>query len=622
MRRRAAEREGFSRTLRLRLTVIALLVTAGFISMTWRLYSVQVLGHERYRRSATDMHTSSEKVYSYRGDILTRDGVILARDVINYEVGIDPTRINAENLHRAVRDTCKILGVPADDRRERLALAMEKKSSENAMGRQWLSLGRRVEQDEKREIERTLSEYLSESELRAIVARPYTRRAYPRGAFVSSVVGVTNREGRGIEGLERMLDPILSSRDGRREVQVGGKMQGQLRAFGLDNAYLAPVSGYNLRSTIDSRVQAIVERSLQWGIKRKGAAVGCCIVMDCLNGDILAMANYPTYDPERFREYPREERDRRRKNLAIENVYEPGSLMKVLIMATAIEYGLVRLDRSVRSYMPSSVSWSGGTSARFGSRTVRDTHPHPDMTVEEALVFSSNIGMSTIGLLLGRDRLIDTFDRFGFGVPTGVALPAERSGKYPPRENWKRFYETVSVSFGYAVTVTPLQQIRAFAALVNGGYLLEPRLIESLEREDEVRRFPERVEVGRVISGATSKRIRELLGQVVERGTSRYLKVEGLPFGAKTGTAYMMEGKRYSTKDYLASFEAVYPVDDPQVVVLCMIEKPRIGSHYGAMVSGPVVVQILRHMYNAAADCQLAKIENWQVPALESGGLE
>ena len=178
MRRRAAEREGFSRTLRLRLTVIALLVTAGFISMTWRLYSVQVLRHERYRRSATDMHTSSEKVSSYRGDILTRDSVILARDVINYEVGIDPTRINAENLHRAVRDTCKILGVPAEDRRERLALAMEKKSSENAIGRQWLSLGRRVEQDEKREIERTLSEYLSESELRAIVARPYTRRAY------------------------------------------------------------------------------------------------------------------------------------------------------------------------------------------------------------------------------------------------------------------------------------------------------------------------------------------------------------------------------------------------------------------------------------------------------------
>ncbi len=193
MRRRAVERDEFSRSLRLRLIVVALLVSAGFISMAWRLYSVQVLGHERYLRSANEMHTSSEKVYGYRGDILTRDGVILARDVINYEVGLDPTRIKAENLYRAVRDTCKILGVPADDRRERLALAMEKKSSENAMGRQWLSLGRRVEQDEKREIERTLSEYLSESELRAIVARPYTRRAYPRGAFMSSVVGVTNR---------------------------------------------------------------------------------------------------------------------------------------------------------------------------------------------------------------------------------------------------------------------------------------------------------------------------------------------------------------------------------------------------------------------------------------------
>ncbi len=622
MRREEAERVGFAWTLRLRLTVFALLVSMGFLGMTWRLYCIQILGHERYRRSASDMHTRTEKVHGYRGDIISRDGVILARDVLNYEVGLDPTRIAAESLHRAVRDICAILDVSVDERRERLALAMEKQSSESADGRQWLSLGPRVEQDARREIERTLSEYLTPSEMGAVVALPYTRRIYPRGALMSAVVGVTNRDGRGTEGLERALDPILSSRDGHREVRVGGRTQGQLRAYGTDRAYVAPVSGYNVRSTIDSRVQSIVERDLRWGIERTGAVAGTCIVMDCTNGDILALANYPAYDPERFREYPREERDKRRRNRAVENVCEPGSLIKPIVMAGALERGLVRLDQSVRSYMPASVSWSGGTSARFGSRTVRDVNPHPEMTVEEALISSSNIGMAVVGLLLGRDRIIDTFEAFGFGAPTGVALPAEAGGSYPPAASWKRFYETVSVSFGYAITVTPLQQLRAFAALVNGGYLLEPRLVHSFERDGVERRLPDRVEVGRPISSVTSERIRQLLGRVVEDGTARYLKVEGLPFGAKTGTAHMIEGKRYSDQDYLASFEAVYPIADPRVVVLCMIEKPRRGSHYGAMVAGPVVVQILRHMYKAAANCQLAKIQKWEEPAIADGGLE
>ncbi len=603
MSRSDADQTASPRVSHVRLTVLAILVSAGFIALGWRLYAIQVLGHERYLESARRMQTRTEKVHGYRGDISSRDGVLLARDVINYEIALDPTKIDAENLYRTIRDICQILGASADYRRERLALAAEKK----ARAKQYLALGERVEKTAKEVIWRTVSEYLRPREMDGLIALSYTRRIYPRGSFMSAVVGVADHENHGTEGLERTMDYYLSSQNGLREVRVGGKMRGQLRAYSLENAYVAPVSGYNVQSTIDSRIQSIVEEMLRWGIRRKGAAAGSCVVMDSTSGDILALANYPTYDPGHFREYPEAEREKRRKNRVVENLYEPGSVAKVFTMAAVLEHGIADLNRPIRAYLPAGVKWEGGRSAHFGSRTVRDVRAHPDMTVEDTLIHSSNIGMSILGLRLGRDRVIEALTRFGIGVRTDVLLPAEAAGSYPPAESWTRFYTTVSVSFGYEVMVTPIQLARGFAALVNGGYLLKPRIVDSIERDGVVRRFPRREVVGRPISEATSQRMRELLRKVIERGTGKYLRIEGFPYGGKTGTARLVKGKHYSNSDHLASFVAFYPVDDPQVVVISMIEKPRRGSHYGAMVSGPVVVEILRRMYNVEEECRLAK---------------
>jgi cell division protein FtsI (penicillin-binding protein 3) len=238
---------------------------------------------------------------------------------------------------------------------------------------------------------------------------------------------------------------------------------------------------------------------------------------------------------------------------------------------------------------------------------VSDVHEHPGMNFEEALVHSSNIAMALIGLQLGRARIVEVFDSFGLCRPTGIRLPAEARGKYTDKSEWRPLYSTVSVSFGYELMVSPIQLATAFAAVVNGGYLLEPRIVDRMVRDGVVETLPSRKVIGRPISEATSRRMREILKRVVEEGTARYLAVKGFEFGGKTGTADMARGG-YTKKDYLASFEAFAPYDNPRVVALCMLEKPREGSYYGGVAAGPIVVEVFRRLFHVDEEMELTRL--------------
>jgi cell division protein FtsI/penicillin-binding protein 2 len=288
-------------------------------------------------------------------------------------------------------------------------------------------------------------------------------------------------------------------------------------------------------------------------------------------------------------------------------MYEPGSVIKPFLVSRVLDRGIGRRDQLVRDLISGPVTWDGGRRARFGRRTVTDVHEYPDLTVERAVVYSSNICMSILGLRLGRAGIMDVLTSFGFCEKTGIDLPFEAAGKHTPAEQWNPIYSPVSVSFGYEVMITPLQLCRAFAAVVNGGYLLKPRIVDRVCRDGEEQVFPARQVVGQPISAETSRNMREILRRVVEEGTARWLKIEGFEFGAKTGTADMAKGG-YLRKDYLASFEAFAPCENPQVVALCMIEKPRGSSYYGAMVAGPIVVEVLRRIFHVAGETRLALV--------------
>ena len=582
-----------TRVCRVWLAVMAVGLSLSLIALGARLFKIQVLDHSVYHAFAEKTHIAAESTRGYRGDIFSADGVLLARDTTKFKVGIDPTFVSKKNIPAVVRLICDAIGETEDYARRRQQRALEAKKR----GVAFVHLGTRVDEETVAEIREALATFLDGKQIRGLTTSREMWRQYPRGSFAGHVVGVTNLQGEGVEGIELAMEPYLSPQNGRREFLVDASRE-RNRIFQLDNLYLEPVQAYDVHLTLDSRVQAIAEEELEAGVLHDKAEAGAILVMDCRTGDILAMASYPSYDPARFGEYPEEERERRRPNGVIEKLFEPGSVLKPLILSRALKAGVCRPEQNIRSLLGPRATWDGGKRAKFGYRTVRDTHEHANMTVEHALRYSSNIGLTAIGLRLGREGLKETFASFGLGEATGIRLPAEGVGEYPI-DPWKPYDEGVSSCFGYAVMLSPLQLCRAFAAVVNGGYLLRPRLVKRLVRGSETHEFPQREVVGRPLDEETSSEMRRILrGVIEEEGTGRYLRLEGFRYGAKTGTARVQKNGNYHANDFLSSFEAFAPYKDPEVVIVCMVEKPRGSHHYGSWVAGPIVVQVIRRLFN------------------------
>lgn len=591
------------RVHRLRFAAVAALLTLGFAVLASRLFVIQIVDHEKHLRAAKKLRRGSDALLAYRGDIHLADGVLVARDIVEHEVGLDPRRLSPEKVQQVVRLISDALGKPAEHRRERLLKALEKKEK----GGSYILLAHGMSEALLAEVRGALERLLAPGEMKAFIAEPRPRRTYPRGTLAASVVGVTDQDGGGVEGIEKSMGAYLSPQDGRREVVKDGPQK--TRIFTLDSVEVAPVGGYDVYLTIDSVLQAIVEEELALGVRREKAESGLFVLMDPNTGDVLAMASYPTYDPNRFSEYPGVERKKRRQNKVIESLYEPGSVIKIFYAAHALGEGIAERGQLMRTLVGGSMSWDGGRFARVGRRVIEDVRVHEDLTLEDSVIFSSNIGMSILGLRLGKAGILDVLSRFGLDRPTGIALPAEARWEPwgTPRRRWNPLMSPVSASFGYEVMVTPLQLCRAFAAVVNGGYLLKPRIIERLARDDDLRAFPRREVEGRPISEETSRSMREILRLVVEEGTAKWLKIEGFEFGGKTGTARMAKGG-YRREDYLASFEGFAPFENPRVVALCMIEKPTATSYYGGMVAGPIVAEVFRRMFHVRNPTKLTII--------------
>jgi len=591
------------RNHRVRLILAASLLSLVFAGLLGRLFYIQVLDHERYAMSAKRMRSSSEPVPAYRGDVSTRDRVLVSRDIVEFEIGIDPRFLSVESIKTVVRLVSDAMDKSPEERRERLHSALHRKET----GGEYVRLVTRVPESMVKELDEALDRMLSPEERKGVVTEPNPRRTHPREVFASHVVGVTDADGRGIEGIEKSLSAYLSRRDGFREVLRDARQK--TRSFKLGNLDVAPVGGFDVYLTIQSTLQAIVEEELEAGIEREKAEGGVFVLMDLHSGDVLALASYPDFDPNRYSDYPAKERERRRANKAVESLYEPGSVIKPFFAALCLEKGLVRRDQLMTGLAAPPVSWDGGRHARIGRRLVTDVHEHPGMTFEGAVVHSSNIGLSILGLKLGKQGIMDAVDRFGFNRPTGINLPAE-AYKVPwaPPMEWHATYSPVSASFGYEVMLTPIQLCRAFAALVNGGYLLVPRLVDRVERQGEVHEFPRRQIERQAISEDTSRQMREILRLVVEEGTAKWLRIEGFEFGGKTGTSNLLKHAGYTKEDYLASFEGFAPYENPQVAAICMVEKPRGDSIYGGMVAGPIVAEVFRRIFKVQNQTKLANL--------------
>ncbi len=621
---------------------INLLLAAGLVSIVFgvlffRLFKLQVLEHDYYSGRVDRIVQVADNTRGHRGLIKTRDGTMLAVDVPRYTLAMDPGlpsraprgpeeavdyhRIPDEYQEFVVNFIARKLSY-SDVKRRKILNRLYKSKDAFLSGRstplRYLVLADRQEQeevnallDEMRETLRSasLEEGKSEDDIKELLR--YFRvgkgglcltevhhRVYPKKNALSHVIGTVmpgDREGdlRGLEGIERTLNSYLEGRDGRSQYFCDGLRKTWF--YNPDNVAIASTDGYNVTLTIDSRIQKIVEEELAKGVKAKEAEAGVAVVMDCRNGEVLAMASYPDFDPARFHGYPPKELSERRRNRVIESQFEPGSTIKPLVAALALEKGVVRLEELI---------WKGGDVEKILGRTVRDAHDKGPLSFEDAVVHSSNIGLAKVGLRLAKPGLNELLDRFHFGVKTKIPLPGEAPGSRRKLSEWSEKYTSISVSFGYGLTVTPIQLASAYCALVNGGMYYRPRLILKVQREGEVHRVdPE--PMGRVVSEGISEEMRRILNQVVIRGTGRWHQIKGFQYGAKTGTAIVSQGKKgyigSEGKQYRSSFVAFAPYEEkkkPDIVVMVTIEKPnrRLG-YYGSVVCGPVVKNVLRRIY-------------------------
>jgi cell division protein FtsI (penicillin-binding protein 3) len=502
--------------------------------------------------------SSWEVIPAMRGGIYDQAGRAMAVNAARYDLALDPSAAGFREHQTTFFDRLsRLTGESAASIRQRV----ERRTSP-----QYVLLRRNISEAQKEEIESW--------ETPGLILSPLYSRRYNYGSAAAHALGYLDTDGTGIAGLELQYDEFLRGEDGRRTVKRDRLRQ--VKAF-VGGTVIEPKHGESIRLTIDLIRQAIAEEELARGISETGATWGTVVAMDPRTGAILAIANAPTYDPNRAAVFS----DGARRNRALTDRIEPGSTFKLVAAVAAVEQGLVALGDTVDT---------GDGFGVFGGRTMRDTQAHGRISFADVIAKSSNVGTARIASRMQPGTLYQYARNMGFGQPTYVDLPGEVAGflKRPP--SWSGTTLT-SMSIGYEVDVTPLQLLVAYSALANGGVVVQPYIVS--EREDVTGRRTWRARpdsIRRAFRKETASTLLPAFEQVVNEGTARRAAVEGMQIAGKTGTARKASGGRYAMA-YRASFVGFFPAEDPAVVMIVVLDEPRHGS-YGGAVAAPIFGRI------------------------------
>jgi cell division protein FtsI (penicillin-binding protein 3) len=551
-----------------RATISARLLVGAAIFVLWavgiqaRLLYLQVHKHEALQSRAENQSARTMDISAKRGDILDRRGRVLAYSVDADSVYGVPSEI--ENAERAASALCAALTDCAPKEQDALATRLRQK-------RAFVYVRRRVTPPQARRI--------LELNLEGIGFIKEDRRFYPKKQLAAQVLGFVGVDNKGLAGIEAAYDSQISGALGKLLYQTDA------RGHAFSRLERPPTVGATVELTIDEYLQHIAERELREGVARNRAAGGTVVIMSPTTGEILALANEPTFNPNAFSAASPEHR----RNRAVQDIYEPGSTFKVVTASAAIEENVIGVN--------DLIDVSGGK-IRFGSRVIHDTHDYGTLSFTDVMVKSSNVGAIKVGLTLGAERLGLYVRRFGFGRALSPDFPGETTGiVWDPRHLDNS--ALASMSMGYQVGVTPLQMVAAVSSVANGGDLVQPRVVRALIRGGK------RVEVkptvlGRTISKDTAATLTTIMEQIVEDGTATYAKVSGYTIAGKTGTAAKLVNGRYSNSDYYASLVGFLPSRNPVATIIVVIDSPHGHGYYGGPIAGPVFQRIaeatLRHL--------------------------
>ena len=532
---------------RIRLLVVSFALV--FAITLGRAAWVQAVHHGRFAKMATTQHRETIEIPAGRGTIYDRTGEPLA-------IGEQATTVYADP--RAIVDPQQASVVAGHV----LRIDPEKLYP-------WLSDRSKGFVYVQRKADPAKAEALRKRNIPGLFFYPEEMRAYPQGPVAAHVLGFAGTDNHGLDGLERSLDKTLSGRSGYETI-VKDPFG---RAIDVVTSR-AERAGRNVTLTIDHQIQSNAEQILAATVKRFGARGGAAIVMDPRNGAILAMANNPTFDANRFATAPADAR----RNRAVTDAYEPGSTFKIVTIAAALEDNVVSPTSSF--LLPPTI--------QVADRVIHEAHIRGTerLTVKQILSESSNIGTITIAEMLGAGELSSWVTRFGFGKPTGIDYPGESQGLVLPLDKWSG--STIgTVPIGQGIAVTPLQMVSAYATIGNGGVRRVPHLVEKIgSRKGRTSRAK------RIVSKSTADRMMSMFRDVVLEGTGTQAAIPGYTVAGKTGTAQKAENGRYVSK-YVASFVGLVPARKPRLAILVMVDEPH-GDIYGGVVAAPAFRDIAR----------------------------
>jgi cell division protein FtsI (penicillin-binding protein 3) len=563
------------RTLRRRLAVATCVFAVWSAAIEARLIYLQVLQHDELLAAAENQQLETIPLEPKRGDILDRNGRLLAYNVDTESVWVVPGKV--ANAKQLVDQVCKALSTPCTRQERETYLTRLTRRDAKGNLKKFVRLARWLSPLEAARITKLKL---------PITLRRETRRYYPNWELAAHALGYVGDDNTGRAGIEEQYNWLIGGQEGKAFLQIDGNGKPFSR---LEEP---PTPGASLVLTIDEQIQHIVERELAAGVAWSGAEAGSAIVMDPVTGEILAIANVPTFNPNAFKA----SKESTRKNRAAQDVYEPGSTFKIVTAGAALEEKIAR---------PSDLVYTSPGVIRFGARVINEAkgHNYGTLTFEDVIVKSSNVGAIKIGLQLGAERLSSYVTRFGFGARTARAEFRDFPGESPGIV-WKAKDLTnsavASVSMGYQVSVTPLQMAAAFSAVANGGELVEPHLVRSVIRDGSQKMVPRTV-ARRVLSPEVAAQLTTIMEGVVARGTAKTAQVAGYTIAGKTGTAAkaLPGGGGYSNTDYNVSFVGFVPSRQPQFTILVVIDSPHKVSPYGGTVAGPVFQKVaealLRH---------------------------
>ena len=552
----------FLRRINQRVRIVLLIIIILFLLVVLRVFKVQVFDYSKLKKLANDLWSRDLEVQADRGKILDRNGEVLADNITTTSLVLVPNQI--KDKEKITKTLANILNVNVDEMRKHV----NKKTSIERVHPE----GRRLSY----EVANKIAEY----NFKGVYLVKEAKRYYPYKNLLANSIGYVGIDNQGLSGLELQYDKILSGTNGA--IKYFSDAKGN--QLNLSDVYVKPVNGMNIELTIDLNIQKSVERELDNIMSMFEPEMALAIVMNPKNGEILAMGNRPSFDPNNYKDASSEVLNR---NLPIFSSYEPGSTFKIMTMASAVEEKVVDLEKD-HFYDSGSVHVDGSVLKCWKAGG------HGEQTFLQVLQNSCNPGFVKLGQLLGKERLFSYIDKFGFGNKTGIDLTGEGEGIIFSL-NRVGNVELATTAFGQGVSVTPIQQVTAVSSVVNGGYLYRPYILKSINDAvtNSVIKTTSKKLVRKTISKETSKIMRNALESVVAKGGGKSAYIEGYRIGGKTGTAQKAKDGVYLANNYIMSFMAILPSNDPEVVLYLAIDNPKHTALLSSYTTTPIARRIL-----------------------------